>query len=334
MKNKAKTPTPSTTIIIDSNNSSSIGSKNISFFDNKKEYKYISRLNKKQKNRQINSLDELTKKFAKCVYSSESDKINLNNVMKKIKAKKRRIYDITNVLEGETIFILIFNFIIIIGIGLIEKDQKNQIRLKSDFYELYENNENYNLIDLNEGNEQNNDIKNEIQKSQDKELKKEINYLRHLIKTTDEKLSKENQNNNIINIENLDEILDLKSDNNFESQPNNFKTKDISGKNDAKKVESLTKKKLEFEEHMNSNKLCMDPNKKEDLLRIKKVDENLEFNGEYMDLFITENIKNDFNYDMLKNSGMDFGLRKDSFISDLSNIENLNNLIDNYQFYE
>ena len=334
MKNKAKTLTPSTTIIIDSNNSSSIGSKNISFFDNKKEYKYISRLNKKQKNRQINSLDELTKKFSKCVYSSESDKINLNNVMKKIKAKKRRIYDITNVLEGETIFILIFNFIIIIGIGLIEKDQKNQIRLKSNFYELYENNENYNLIDLNEGNEQNNDIKNEIQKSQDKELKKEINYLRHLIKTTDEKLSKENQNNNIINIENLDEILDLKSNNDFESQPNNFKTKEISGKNDAKKLESPTKKKLEFEEHMNSNKLCMDPNKKEDLLRIKKVDENLEFNGEYMDLFITENIKNDFNYDMLKNSGMDFGLRKDSFISDLSNIENLNNLIDNYQFYE
>ena len=39
MKNKAKTPTPSTTIIIDSNNSSALGSKNISFIDNKKEYK-------------------------------------------------------------------------------------------------------------------------------------------------------------------------------------------------------------------------------------------------------------------------------------------------------
>jgi hypothetical protein len=91
-------------MIIDSNNSSSIGSKNISFVDNKKEYNYISRLNKKQKNRQINSLDELTKKFAKCVYNSPSDKINLNNVMKRIKAKKRRIYDITNVLEGEYIY--------------------------------------------------------------------------------------------------------------------------------------------------------------------------------------------------------------------------------------
>jgi hypothetical protein len=338
MKNKAKTPTPSTTIIIDSNNSSSIGSKNISFVDNKKEYKYISRLNKKQKNRQINSLDELTKKFSKCVYFSKSDKINLNNVMKKIKAKKRRIYDITNVMEGKTIFILIFNLVIIIGIGLIEKDQKNQIRLKSDFYELYENNENNNLIDLNEGNEQNNDIKNEIKRSQGKELKKEINYLRQLIKTTDEKLSKENQNNNIINIENLDEILDLKSNSNFEIQPNNFKTKDISGKKDAKKLESLTMTKLELEEQinypMNSNKLCMDPNKKEDLFRFKKVDENLEINEEYMGLFIPENIKNDFNYEILKNGGMDFDLRKDSFISDLSNIENLNNLIDIDQLYE
>ena len=81
--------------------------------------------------------------------------------------------------------------------------------------------------------------------------------------------------------------------------------------------------KLELEEQinypMNSNKLYMDPNKKEDLLRLKKVDENLEINEEYMGLFIPENIKNDFNYEILKNGGIDFDLRKDSFISDLSN---------------
>jgi len=267
MKNKVKALTPSTTIIIDSNSSSANASKNISFIDNKKEYKYTSRLNKKQKNRQINSLDELTKKFAKCVYSSESDKINLNNVMKRIKAKKRRIYDITNVLEG---------------IGLIEKDSKNQIRLKSDFYELYENNENNNLIELNEGDEQNNDLRNEIIRSQRKALKNEINYLRQLIIDTDEKLSKEIQNNKIINIENLDELLDLKSKSNFDSQSNNSRTKEISGKIDAKKAEFVIRKKLELEENANyptnSNKLWMDSNKKEDLLRFKKEDENLEFN--------------------------------------------------------
>lgn len=56
---------------------------------------------RKQKTRQINSLDELSKKFIKCVFESESNTINLNTVMKKIKVKKRRIYDITNVLEGK-----------------------------------------------------------------------------------------------------------------------------------------------------------------------------------------------------------------------------------------
>lgn len=338
MKNKVKALTPSTTIIIDSNSSSANASKNISFIDNKKEYKYASRLNKKQKNRQINSLDELTKKFAKCVYSSESDKINLNNVMKRIKAKKRRIYDITNVLEAKSIFILILYLIIIIGIGLIEKDSKNQIRLKSDFYELYENNENSNMIELNEEDEQNNDIRNEIIRSQRKTLKNEINYLRQLIKDTDEKLSKENQNNKNINIENLDELLDLRSKNNLDSQSNNSRTKEISGKIDAKKAEFVIRKKLELEENANyptnSNKLWMDSNKKEDLFRFKKEDENLEFNGDYIGLYIPENIKNDLNIEIPKNNEIDFELRKDSFISDFSNIENLNNLIDSDQLFE
>ena len=53
----------------------------------------------------MNSLDELTQKFMRYVYNSARDKksdlINLNTVMKNIKAKKRRIYDITNCLEGK-----------------------------------------------------------------------------------------------------------------------------------------------------------------------------------------------------------------------------------------
>jgi len=338
MKNKAKTPTPSTTIIIDSNNSSALASKNISFIDNKKEYKYSSRLNKKQKNRQINSLDELTRKFSKCVYNSNKNIINLNNVMKKIKAKKRRIYDITNVLEGETIFILIYDFIIILGIGLIKKDSKNQIRLESDFYELYKNSQNNNLIELNEGIEQNDDIKDKIKESQNNNLINEINYLRKLIKDTDEKLFNENQNNNFINIKNLDEILDLKNKIYLENRLNNFKTKEISGKNDARKVEYATRKKLEVEENSNyptnSNKLNIDSNKKDDLLRLRKEEENLSFNGEYIGLFIPENIKNALNFGFLKNNGIDFDLREDSSISDLSNIENSNNLIDSDQFFE
>ena len=109
MKNKEKIQTPSTSMLNDSYAYSSFNSKDISFNDIKKEYlnKYNSYNNKsrKQKSRAINSLDELTKKFLKCVSESSSDKINLNIVRKKIKAKKRRIYDITNVLEGKYNFL-------------------------------------------------------------------------------------------------------------------------------------------------------------------------------------------------------------------------------------
>lgn len=189
------------------------------------------------------------------------------------------------------------------------------------------------MIELDEGNEQNNDI-NEIKESQNNILKNEINYLRKLIKETDAKLSKENQNNNIINIENLDEILDLKNKKKFEIQPNSLNSKDISGKNDVKKVDSTIIKKWELEENANfptnSNKLCIDSNKIEDLLRFKKENENMAFKEEYNDLLPPENFINDINLEILNNND----IRKDSFISYLSNIEYLNNLIDNEQFIE
>ena len=74
-------------------------------FFNEEKYDFPSKTDskgygKKQKARQPNSLDELTKKFLKCAVEANSPTINLNSVMKKIKVKKRRIYDITNVLEG------------------------------------------------------------------------------------------------------------------------------------------------------------------------------------------------------------------------------------------
>ena len=61
-----------------------------------------SAYSKKTKSRQSNSLDELTKKFMRYVMEAKNSSINLNSVMKKIKVKKRRIYDITNVLEGKS----------------------------------------------------------------------------------------------------------------------------------------------------------------------------------------------------------------------------------------
>ena len=73
-----------------------------------------SYLNKKQKKqRQENSLDELTRSFINYVKETKNVNININEIVKKLKVKKRRIYDITNVLEGKIlniIFIFLYFF--------------------------------------------------------------------------------------------------------------------------------------------------------------------------------------------------------------------------------
>lgn len=88
-------------------------------------------LNKKQKRqRQENSLDELTRAFIKYVIENKNETININDIVKKLKVKKRRIYDITNVLEGNPFF---FYFL---GIGYIRKQAKNQVTwLKPEIFQ-------------------------------------------------------------------------------------------------------------------------------------------------------------------------------------------------------
>lgn len=64
-----------------------------------------------------NSLGELTRKFIMLIRDSKDNlSVDLNDAAVKLKVQKRRIYDITNVLEG---------------IGLIEKTIKNKIRWKA-----------------------------------------------------------------------------------------------------------------------------------------------------------------------------------------------------------
>ncbi|CAM0904710.1 unnamed protein product [Alopecurus aequalis] len=62
-----------------------------------------------------NSLGLLTKKFISLLKHAEDGILDLNNAAETLDVQKRRIYDITNVLEG---------------IGLIEKKLKNRIRWK------------------------------------------------------------------------------------------------------------------------------------------------------------------------------------------------------------
>ncbi len=71
------------------------------------------RIGEGRKGRHENSLGELTKKFVELIKHSEDQCIDLNEAVTKLKVQKRRIYDITNVLEG---------------IGLIEKCLKNKIK--------------------------------------------------------------------------------------------------------------------------------------------------------------------------------------------------------------
>lgn len=65
------------------------------------------------KTRQDNSLSVLTRKFVDLIKKSDQTTIDLNEAVKNLCVQKRRIYDITNVLEG---------------IGYVEKLHKNKIK--------------------------------------------------------------------------------------------------------------------------------------------------------------------------------------------------------------
>ena len=133
---------------------------------------------KKLKNRRANSLSEITKKFLHILLEEKKDIINLKEIIPKIKVKKRRIYDITNV----------FFFV---AINLIKKKSKNNIQILNNFHYLYQNE---NIIDLQENG--NYTTNNKIELSNKKKLNeiaqesKEVDYL---IKIVNDKLSDQNE---------------------------------------------------------------------------------------------------------------------------------------------
>ena len=61
----------------------------------------------KDNSKKKNSLEEITKIFIKYIKNLKTNIIDLNDAVKALNIKKRRIYDITNVLEGKQIIILI-----------------------------------------------------------------------------------------------------------------------------------------------------------------------------------------------------------------------------------
>ncbi len=191
--------------------------------ENRKKVKYELNENqnqklKKKRLRQENSLGELTKNFIDCVKSKGLEQININEIVKKLKVKKRRIYDITNVLEG---------------IGYIKKLGKNQIKwIKTDFLKenTISNNEDSNKInyflELQKENEKLdlflNEINLEFEKLSEKKETKQYSYVTY----DDLKNLAENNNNKMIAIKApLDtsiEIIDSKNIKDIKDNLNNI----------------------------------------------------------------------------------------------------------------
>ena len=65
---------------------------------------------RKHRQRMENSLGELTKNVIKYIKKSGENDIQINNLVEDLNVKKRRIYDITNVLEGNLILLSISIF--------------------------------------------------------------------------------------------------------------------------------------------------------------------------------------------------------------------------------
>lgn len=79
--------------------------------------------NKKNLGRYETSLGQLTRKFINLLEGSPEGSINLNDASDILKVQKRRIYDITNVLEG---------------VGLLHKTSKNNIQWRGGLFDYCE----------------------------------------------------------------------------------------------------------------------------------------------------------------------------------------------------
>ena len=110
-----------------------------------------------------NSLCQLTKDFLEYIKKNRMVNININDLVKELSVKKRRIYDITNVLQG---------------IGYIEKNGKNEFLWTKTYKKKNQNSNNLNTSNsLNEYLSNYATLKNEIEKlkKEDKEIEVTLN---------------------------------------------------------------------------------------------------------------------------------------------------------------
>lgn len=151
----------------------------------------------------------------------------------------------------------------------------------------------------------------------------EINYIKKLNIYLDKKLLLENENNNIINIENLDEILDIKdnSSKNIENKDSKF--------NSLKCYDNQTTGNLNLnnENKLNNQNINENNGFKSNTSLTKVNAHSFLLNGDCTDFFQLENNQNIFNFEIPKINKFNFNFGKSSLICDLSSAENYNDFI-------
>ena len=265
----------------------------------KNEINEIQKL-KKKRLRQENSLGELTTNFIDYVKTKGLELININEIVKKLKVKKRRIYDITNVLEG---------------IGYIKKLGKNQIKwIKADF--LKEN------IILNNNNEDSNKINKFL------ELKKENDKLDLFLKEINlefEKINEKPETKNYAYVT-YDDLKNLADNNNNKmiaiKAPIDTSIEIIDNKN----IENL---KENIDNVCNDNKEILDNLKKENQIFMESK------NGEISVYIIFNNEReNSINYNNENNNiDLDYEQNYSNNLFDFENLGKSNKYLTNYHHF-
>ena len=143
--------------------------------------------------RKSNSLDKFTKKFIEIINKEKIDIINIQTITEKMNICKRRIYDITNVLNGNSIYTYIIYFYI--GIRLIKKIKNCQIQINPKFYEFYGNYIKY-INDLKEKDTKDNkkNQNNKIKKSELTKINNDIKQISFFMDKINMDLSKRKSN--------------------------------------------------------------------------------------------------------------------------------------------
>jgi len=206
---------PNKLLILNSNTNSSSGSivdessrSEFASIDNLSEVNNISN-NCQRKQRHETSLGQLTKKFVNLLQDKQGE-LNLNEASTTLQVQKRRIYDITNVLEG---------------VGLLSKTFKNKIKwvgapLNNQIFSNAQSNQsqpltlnNFNrILNNNKTEETKNCLRKELDAldAKEKELEKKIRLaLNDLNQSTD---NEENKNYAFLT------YLDIKQINEFSNQ--------------------------------------------------------------------------------------------------------------------